>query len=98
MTNQIKFDAPKYDQTSDHNNYNRHSSTTQSPFSNQHTMQPPSTSYSQHESEVDHSSEKRDYLENPEEVLFLQVFVEEVGIWMDSMDPSKHASELTALC
>ncbi|PSK59432.1 Transcriptional activator protein UGA3 [Elsinoe australis] len=77
MTNQIKFDAPKYDQTSDHNNYNRHSSTTQSPFSNQHTMQPTSTSYSQHESEVDHSSEKRDYLENPEEVLFLQVFVEE---------------------
>ena len=25
-----------------------------------------------------------------EEVLFMQVFVEEVGLWMDSMDPYKH--------
>lgn len=30
------------------------------------------------------------YLDNQEEVLFLQVFVEEVGLWMDSMDPMKH--------
>lgn len=32
----------------------------------------------------------RDYLDTQEEVLFMQVFVEEVGLWMDSMDPMKH--------
>lgn len=32
----------------------------------------------------------RDYMDNPEEVLFMQVFVEEVGLWMDSMDAVKH--------
>jgi hypothetical protein len=31
-----------------------------------------------------------DYLVDQEEVLFMQVFVEEVGIWMDSMDSKKH--------
>lgn len=35
-------------------------------------------------------SETRETLTNPEELLFMQVFVEEVGIWMDSMDPFKH--------
>ena len=34
----------------------------------------------------------RDYLDTQEEVLFMQVFVEEVGLWMDSMDPMKHVS------
>lgn len=33
---------------------------------------------------------QRDYLDSQEEVLFMQVFVEEVGLWMDSMDPQKH--------
>ncbi|KAJ4296907.1 hypothetical protein N0V90_006955 [Kalmusia sp. IMI 367209] len=33
-----------------------------------------------------------DYLVDQEEVLFMQVFVEEVGIWMDSMDAKKHFS------
>jgi hypothetical protein len=32
----------------------------------------------------------REYLDTQEEVLFMQVFVEEVGLWMDSMDPLKH--------
>jgi hypothetical protein len=32
----------------------------------------------------------RDYMDNPEEVLFMQVFVEEVGLWMDSFDSIKH--------
>ena len=31
-------------------------------------------------------------LTNPDEVLFMQVFIEEVGIWMDSMDRHKHVS------
>jgi hypothetical protein len=32
----------------------------------------------------------RDYMDDPEEVLFMQVFVEEVGLWMDSFDAIKH--------
>lgn len=36
----------------------------------------------------------RDYLKSQEEVLYMQVFVEEIGIWMDSMDPHKHFSRL----
>lgn len=39
-------------------------------------------------------NEKRDYLTTAEDTLFLQVFVEEVGLWMDSMDPQKHFSRL----
>lgn len=31
-------------------------------------------------------------LEDPNEVLYMQVFVEEVGLWMDSMDAEKHFS------
>ncbi len=34
----------------------------------------------------------REILTDPEELLFMQVFVEEVGIWMDTMDPYKHVS------
>ncbi|WPH04411.1 Hypothetical protein R9X50_00730200 [Acrodontium crateriforme] len=38
--------------------------------------------------------EKKDFLDNAEDTLFMQVFVEEVGLWMDSMDPQKHFSRL----
>lgn len=38
-------------------------------------------------------SETRETLIDPEELLFMQVFVEEVGIWMDSMDPYKHVGQ-----
>ena len=34
------------------------------------------------------------YMESPDEVLYMQVFVEEVGLWMDSMDSEKHFSRL----
>lgn len=33
---------------------------------------------------------QRDYLTTQEEVLYMQVFVDEVAKWMDSMDPDKH--------
>ena len=36
--------------------------------------------------------ETRTSLTTAEEVLFMQVFVEEVGVWMDSMDRFKHVS------
>jgi len=34
------------------------------------------------------------FLEDRNEVLYMQVFVEEVGLWMDSMDADKHFSRL----
>ena len=52
----------------------------------------PSTSYSNPDQSL--ASPKGDYLTSPEEVLFMQVFVEEVGLWMDSMDSMKHFSRL----
>lgn len=39
-------------------------------------------------------NERKDYLTEQDETLFMQVFVEEVGLWMDSMDPYKHFSRL----
>ncbi|KAK2624540.1 hypothetical protein QTJ16_006490 [Diplocarpon rosae] len=39
-------------------------------------------------------NESRRLLSSPEEVLFMQVFVEEVGLWMDSMDAEKHFSRI----
>jgi hypothetical protein len=51
---------------------------------------PSNASYSNHEQPLSPSSEARDYLNQAEETLFMQVFVEEVGLWMDSIDPHKH--------
>ncbi|TVY86496.1 Adhesion and hyphal regulator, partial [Lachnellula willkommii] len=39
-------------------------------------------------------NEPRRCLDSQEEVLYMQVFVEEVGLWMDSMDSNKHFSRL----
>lgn len=60
-------------------------------------MAPPSTSYSNNNDNnqtLTPPNEPRRYLDNQEEVLFMQVFVEEVGLWMDSMDHMKHFSRL----
>jgi len=54
----------------------------------------PPTSYGNPESILTPPSDTREYLSDPQEVLFMQVFVEEVGLWMDSMDPMKHFSRL----
>jgi hypothetical protein len=63
--------------------------------SNVSFLAPPSTLYSNPpEQTLTPPNETRDYLNSPEEVLFMQVFVEEVGLWMDSMDPLKHFSRL----
>ena len=35
----------------------------------------------------------RDFLDSQEKTLFMQVFVEEVGLWMDSLDPAKHVRD-----
>ena len=55
-----------------------------------HTFPPPQSSYSNPEQTLTPPNDTQDYLNSPEEVLFMQVFVEEVGLWMDSMDPMKH--------
>ncbi|KAI1360835.1 hypothetical protein F5Y08DRAFT_331258 [Xylaria arbuscula] len=39
-------------------------------------------------------SGEREYLNSPEELHFMQVFVSEVGLWMDSLDHQKHFSRL----
>lgn len=43
---------------------------------------------------INPDADKKEWLDNQEETLFMQVFVEEVGLWMDSMDPQKHFSRL----
>lgn len=50
------------------------------------------TSYGSAEQPLVTSADGRDYVRDPNEVLYMQVFVEEVGLWMDSMDADKHAS------
>ena len=42
--------------------------------------------------EEEEQAEIRDVLNQADETLFMQVFVEEVGLWMDSMDSMKHVS------
>lgn len=57
-------------------------------------MAPVQPSYNQVEQTLTPPTEPRSFLNTSEEVLFMQVFVEEVGLWMDSMDPMKHFSRL----
>lgn len=54
----------------------------------------PPSSHSNPEQILTPPNETRDYLNSPEELLIMQVFVEEVGLWMDSLDPLKHFSRL----
>ena len=57
-----------------------------------HNLRPPSlpSSYGNQDQRISHTPEIPNYLTSPEEVLIMQVFVEEVGLWMDSMDAMKH--------
>lgn len=69
----------------------RHSlSTSDTSYSNTTIPPAPQSSYSNPEQTLTPPNETRDYLDSPEEVLLMQVYVEEVGLWMDSMDPYKH--------
>ncbi|KAF2103573.1 hypothetical protein NA57DRAFT_32234 [Rhizodiscina lignyota] len=51
-------------------------------------------SYSNPEQPQTPYKEIKSYLNTPDEVLYIQIFIEEVGLWMDSMDPHKHFSRL----
>ena len=90
---QIKYDPPS---TSSHEPYQ---GTTQpnndSPFSAQNIGRSSVSTYSHPEQDIDIAEGKREFLTTQEETLFMQVFVEEVGLWMDSMDPMKHVSAHT---
>ncbi|KAF2813098.1 uncharacterized protein BDZ99DRAFT_381672 [Mytilinidion resinicola] len=66
---------------------------TESTYSGSH-LPGGSSSYGNTEQSATPAEGARDYLDTQEEVLFMQVFVEEVGLWMDSMDPMKHFSRL----
>ncbi|KAJ9304985.1 transcriptional regulator family: Fungal Specific TF [Paecilomyces variotii] len=57
-----------------------------------HTM--PHPSFNMPKMSMMQSSGGRTYLNSAEEVLLMQVFVEEVGLWMDSMDVNKHFSHI----
>lgn len=57
----------------------------------------PQSTFSNHDRNQTPAEGTRDYLTSQEEVFFMQVFVEEVGLWMDSMDPMKHVIILTIL-
>lgn len=68
----------------------RSSSVSDSTFSS-HTLRNHShASFDPPEPSMTPPSDARAPLSSPEELLFMQVFVEEVGLWMDSMDPYKH--------
>lgn len=54
------------------------------------TAMPPTTAPTFSNPDQATARPSRDYMDDPEEVLFMQVFVEEVGLWMDSMDAVKH--------
>ena len=59
---------------------------------------PSQASFTSSDQTLQTQDETRDYLTSPEETLFMQVFVEEVGLWMDSMDPHKHVSTAWPRC
>jgi hypothetical protein len=50
----------------------------------EHTMLP----------EADNSNGEKIVLDSPEEIEIIRVFVEHVGVWMDSLDKSKHFSRI----
>lgn len=60
-----------------------------------HSSQQPSPYHQQMrdvKTEPEYQAEAKEILNTQEETLYMQVFVEEVGLWMDSMDSMKHVS------
>ncbi|KAK3063070.1 hypothetical protein LTS18_002805 [Coniosporium uncinatum] len=60
-------------------------------------LPPASSSYGLTNAIAYQQPQLRDALTDRNDVLYMQVFVEEVGAWMDSMDPLKHVSRLPGL-
>lgn len=51
-----------------------------------------------HLMQASEDDERREMINDPNETLYMQVFVEEVGLWMDSMDPAKTVSAPCCSC
>ena len=80
-------------QDQSHDLHQRHASVNSDSGFSSHTLGATSVNSYNSKQTLTPPSETRETLTDPEELLFMQVFVEEVGIWMDSMDPYKHVSK-----
>ena len=69
--------------------HQRHSSTASDSTFSSNTLGAVS-SFTNGDQTLTAANERRESLTDPQELLLMQVFVEEVGIWMDSMDVFKH--------
>ena len=85
---------------SHHHNHSHSDSTFSTATMNGHGGYPPAPEQSVTPEDIHDLPEgqMREYLNSQEEVLFMQVFVEEVGLWMDSMDPQKHVRATPLVC
>ena len=78
--------------------HQRHGSVNSDSTFSSHTIGATSVSSYNNKQTLTPPSETRETLTDSEELLFMQVFVEEVGIWMDSMDPYKHVGGAFRTC
>jgi hypothetical protein len=81
----LNFDA--HQSEGHHQHTHSHSEST---YSGSNIPTTAGTSYGSAEQQLVTSAEGRDYVRDPNEVLYMQVFIEEVGLWMDSGDAEKH--------
>ena len=70
--------------------HQRHGSTVSDSTFSSNTVGGSSVTYTNGDQTLTPPSETREVLTDTDELLFMQVFIEEVAIWMDSMDPYKH--------
>lgn len=78
--------------------HHQHSSSASESTFSSHTVPAQShTPYNNPEPSMTPPNDSKASLNSPEELLFMQVFVEEVGLWMDSMDPYKHVGHIKAV-
>ena len=98
----IQHNAPGIYPESRQHDYGQHSQSHSRDTSLQHSHTSssaylptaPPTLYEQPQRVLTPPNDSREYLTDPLEVLYMQVFVEEVGLWMDSMDALKHFSRI----
>ena len=72
--------------------HQRHNSTASDSAFSSNTLASSSITYTNGDQTLTPPGETRQLLTDPDELLYMQVFVEEVAIWMDSMDSYKHVS------
>ena len=91
-----QYDNNQYAQIDDPRSmqHHHHTHSTASTMNSSHSMfEQPQMPYNGHDqSHGPQSAIENNCLVSAEETLFMQVFVEEVGLWMDSMDSHKHVS------